>query len=78
MKKLGNQIMNLSLPTSGRMTADQVRRYRALLAFQLRAAAMEHDSIKQVLNLPKAEHAKRLIKFGRRLIQDCIIGTVPD
>jgi hypothetical protein len=67
----------LSLPNAGPMTCDQVRRYRALLAFQLRAAMMEPRDIARVLNFP-TEHARRYVKVGRRLMIDCVVQTVPD
>ena len=64
------------LPVSGRMSMQQVFRYRALLAFKLRATAMEHANIARVLNLPSKEASRRLVAKGRRLMIDCVIETV--
>ena len=64
------------LPVSGRMTTQQVCRYRALLAFQLRSTTMEHTNIVRVLNLPSKEASRRLVAKGRRLMIDCVIETV--
>lgn len=68
----------LPLPNAGPMTPGQAQRYRALLAFQLRAAMMEHKDIATVLNLKETAHARRYVKYGRRLMIDCVVQTVPD
>lgn len=60
------------------MTPGQCQRYRALLAFQLRAAMMEHADIARVLNLKTTDQAKRYVHHGRRWLIDCVVQTVPD
>lgn len=64
------------LPRSGNMNAQQVYAYRALLAFQLRATGMEHVHIAAVLNQPTKETSRKLVARGRRVMLDCIVGTV--
>ena len=68
----------LPIPNAGKMTPGQVQRYRALLAFQLRAAMMDHADIAHVLNLKTKAQTKRYVRFGRRLMIDCVVQTVPD
>ncbi len=58
------------------MSAKQVHRYRALMAFLLRAAMMEHKDIARVLNLSSKEVSRRLVAKGCRLMKDCVIDTV--
>lgn len=69
---------NIALPNCGKMTPQQVSRYRALLAFQLRATGMDHHDISRVLNLNSAFIARRCVKLGRKRLLDCVIGTVSD
>ena len=69
-------ITNLALPTSGKMNRQQVRAYRSLLAFQLRATNMQHGDIAKVLNLRRWQDSKALVELGRRTITDAVIGTV--
>ncbi len=39
---------------------------------------MDHAGIATVLNLKSVAHAKRYVKFGRRLMIDCVVQIVPD
>ena len=69
-------IQKIALPTSGKMTAEQINAYRSILAFQLRAAVMSHEDIAKVLNLKSKEHSRRYVAIGRRKLVDCVIQTV--
>jgi hypothetical protein len=58
------------------MKPADVTRFRALLAFQLRAMLLEHGDIAAILKLPTAKHAARYIQSGRRVMIDGVIQTV--
>jgi hypothetical protein len=60
-----------------KLPSQQIGRYRALLAFQLRASGMWHNDIARVLNLSGKESARRYVAIGRRLMIDIVIPTIP-
>jgi hypothetical protein len=53
-----------------------VQRYRALMAFQLRAMLLEHDDISAILGFRDRVVCKRYIATGRRVLIDGVIQTV--
>ena len=53
-----------------------VRRFRALLAFQLRAMLLKHEDIARILNLRSKNHSRSMVAKGRRVMISGVIETV--
>ncbi len=65
------------LPQPGKLNAQQLSRYRALLAFQLRASGFQHEGIAAVMKFRSKNHSRSMVAKGRRLMTECVIDTVP-
>lgn len=58
------------------LSAQQVGRHRALLAFTLRSWGQNHRDIAAVLKLRGPGDSRRLVAKGRRLFIDCVANAV--